>query len=115
MKLNCWEFKNCGREPGGRNNGGKGSCPAATDSRLDGVHGGRNAGRTCWALTGTVCEGRPVGEFAMKFHNCHECDFFKRVVREEGQGFVFTVHLHEMLNRADIRHRLTAPAGETKV
>lgn len=108
MKLNCWEFKKCGREPGGSNNGEKGTCPAATDARLDGVHGGRNAGRACWALMGTLCEGQPRGEFARKFQSCHECSFFKTVVREEGTRFVFTVHLHEMLNNADISNRLTA-------
>ncbi|MGD2080961.1 MAG: hypothetical protein PVG55_04975 [Nitrospirota bacterium] len=91
---------NCGREPGGRNNGSKAVCPAATDTRLDGVHGGKNAGRACWALGGTLCEGRPNGDFARRFKSCHACGFFKAVVREEGAGFVFTVTLQELLARA---------------
>ncbi len=100
MKLNCWEYKKCGREPGGRNNGAKGTCPAATDTRLDGVHGGKNAGRACWALNGTLCEGQPNGDFARRFKSCHSCGFFKTVVKEEGADFVFTVKLQELLSRA---------------
>lgn len=105
MKLNCWEFKHCGREPGGRNNGEQGTCPAATDTRLNRVHGGHNAGRACWAISGTLCEGQPHGHFAVKYQNCRECDFFRTVVREEGAGFVFTIKLHEMLNNPEARRR----------
>lgn len=101
LKLNCWEYRNCGREPGGRNNGSKGACPAATDTRLDGVHGGKNAGRACWAMGGTLCEGNPQDDFARRFKNCHACEFFKAVVSEEGAGFVFTVKLREMLSSAN--------------
>ncbi len=103
MKLNCWEFKKCGKETGGMNNGERGTCPAATESRLDGVHGGRNAGRACWAIARTLCEGTPHGNYVSKFQSCRECDFFKSVVREEGAGFVFTIKLHEMLNNAEAR------------
>ena len=98
MKLNCWEFKKCGKEPGGKNNGPQGTCPAATDQRLDGIHDGKNAGRACWALSGTLCQGDSPGDFAQKFKDCHECDFFKTVVKEEGVDFVFTIKLHEKLS-----------------
>jgi hypothetical protein len=101
LKLNCWEYNNCGREPGGRNNGSRGACPAATDERLNGVHGGKNAGRACWALGDTLCEGKPNGDFARRFKNCQACGFFKTVVREEGARFIFTVKLQELLSRAD--------------
>ena len=47
---NCWEHKKCGREPGGSETESLGVCPAAVESRLDGVHGGRNAGRACWIV-----------------------------------------------------------------
>ena len=42
-KLNCWEFKKCGREAGGSKVGELGLCPAATTRAVDGVHDGKNA------------------------------------------------------------------------
>ncbi len=86
-KLNCWEFKNCGREPGGRQAKAKGVCPAATDSRLDGVHGGKNAGRACWVVAGTLCGGEVQGDFGRKYRNCEVCDFYKEAKAEERGGF----------------------------
>ncbi len=32
MKTNCWEVKNCGRQPGGAKVGELGACPAAMDT-----------------------------------------------------------------------------------
>ena len=48
--INCWEYWGCGRESGGVNAIEEGVCPAARETRLDGVHGGRNGGRACWAV-----------------------------------------------------------------
>ena len=100
MKTNCWEFKKCGREPEGRNNGASGTCPVATDERLDGVHGGKNAGRACWALRSTLSRNNTPENFIQRFKDCHACDFFKVVVKEEGSGFIFTVKLHERLKNS---------------
>ncbi len=88
MKQNCWEFKNCGRQPGGHRALSDGVCPAATETRLDGVHGGRNAGRACWVVSGTFCRGEVQGEFAKKFVSCRICDFYVKVMREEGIDFL---------------------------
>ncbi|GBE00072.1 hypothetical protein BMS3Abin07_02118 [bacterium BMS3Abin07] len=46
-KLNCWEFKRCGRQPGGEHEIDLGVCPATVEGRLDGVHDGVTAGRAC--------------------------------------------------------------------
>ncbi len=54
-KLNCWEMKNCGREPGGAHANNLGICSATVETRLDGIHDGRNAGRSCWVVAGTPC------------------------------------------------------------
>ena len=86
-KLNCWEFKKCGREPGGENADKLGVCPAATKKRYDGLHGGDNAGRACWLVAGTMCKGKVQGTFAMKYKDCAICDFYCRVKEEEGIGF----------------------------
>jgi hypothetical protein len=87
-KPNCWEFKKCGREAGGPNTAELGVCPASVENVLDGVHGGANAGRACWVVGGTLCNGAPQGTFAKKIENCLECRFYGLVKDEEGDGFV---------------------------
>ena len=87
---NCWEFKKCGKEPGGPNASAAGTCPAATLSAADGTNGGVNGGRVCWAVVGTLCGGKPVGMFAQKIVNCMNCEFYVEVKEEEGRGFKFT-------------------------
>ena len=37
-KLNCWEYMNCQREPGGKNAAELGECVAAIDSSFDGIN-----------------------------------------------------------------------------
>ena len=43
-KINCWEFKKCCREQNGSQIDELGVCPVFEEKRLDGVHGGKNAG-----------------------------------------------------------------------
>jgi len=88
MKKNCWELKECGREPGGAVAVHLGVCPAATAGKLDGVHGGKNAGRSCWLVAGTLCGGKPQGTFAQKIETCELCDFFQQVKSEEKDSFM---------------------------
>ena len=64
MKQNCWEIKNCGREPNGEKFKELGSCPASIDTSLDGLNEGKNGGRICWAISGTFCGGDVQGTFA---------------------------------------------------
>jgi hypothetical protein len=87
-KLNCWEFKKCGREPGGMHLADLGICPATVEQRLDGIHDGRNAGRSCWVVAGTLCNGEVQGTFAQKYTSCEVCDFYKQVKSEELPGFM---------------------------
>ena len=84
IRQNCWEFKKCGREPGGVNVTGLGVCPAATEGRLNGVNHGKNGGRACWPVVGTLCGGQVQGTFASKISNCMACDFYQQVGQEEG-------------------------------
>jgi hypothetical protein len=83
-RQDCWDFKKCGREPGGENVAESGVCPVAEDTSLDGINFGKNAGRICWAIAGTFCEEEPLGEFAAQLLSCMDCDFFQKVQREEG-------------------------------
>ncbi len=92
-KLNCWEFTKCGRQPGGSHEHDLGVCPAAVDKRLDGVHGGINAGRACWVVAGTMCDGKVQGSFVKKYDNCQACNFFKSVKKQEGASFELSIVL----------------------
>ena len=82
-RLNCWEFKKCGRELNGINVKEMGVCPAALDDSFDGINSGTNAGRICWAIAGTLCEGKKQGAFHSKRESCVKCDFFTIVGRQE--------------------------------
>ncbi len=92
MKLNCWEYKNCGRYPGGGREKELGVCPVIIHRELTGVHGGTNAGRACWVVAGSLCGGKIQGEYALKLNNCWRCDFMNRVKEEESASmFGFSV------------------------
>ena len=89
-KLNCWEFMKCGKEHGRAREEELGTCPASTNSRTDGVNGGRNGGMICWAVAGTLCGGKHTGLYVPKIVNCMNCVFYRKVAEEEGASFVFT-------------------------
>jgi hypothetical protein len=60
-RVNCWEYKQCGREQ---------DCPAYP-------HHGRN----CFAVTGSMCGGVQQGSYAEKIQKCREsCDFYNGVM-----------------------------------
>jgi hypothetical protein len=89
MKRNCWEFMECGREPGGAFVGERGVCSAAIDTTHDGKNGGTNAGRYCWKVAGTLCGGKTEGYFASMLRNCSSCcNFYELVKGEEGLNWV---------------------------
>ena len=86
QRQNCWDFKGCGRETGGAKAVELGVCPATTNASFNGLNGGKNAGRICWSVSGTFCEGKVQGTFAEKQISCMVCDFFKKVETEEGHA-----------------------------
>jgi hypothetical protein len=96
--VNCWDYKKCGREPGGLNAEELGICPASTEMKLDGVHRGINAGRSCWVVSGSLCNGEIQGTFAQKYKNCYLCDFHSKVRNEEEGNFELTSSLLLKLN-----------------
>lgn len=98
-KQNCWEFKKCGRQPGGAKAAELGVCPVATTDRVDGMNGGAKGGRVCWAVTGTLCGGKVQGTFAMKLANCLECEFYRMVMKEEGSLYCKTNDILARLSR----------------
>jgi tRNA A-37 threonylcarbamoyl transferase component Bud32 len=100
-KINCWEYKKCGREPGGIKSYELGICPAAIDNSFDGINRGKNAGRFCWAVAGTFCGGSAQGTFAEKRESCLGCDFFNKVRNEEGSANLQTKFLKFISRNAD--------------
>ena len=82
-RKNCWEHKKCGRCPGGPNAEELGVCPVTIQQDLHGAHGGKNAGRACWVIAGSLCGGIIQGTYAQKLTNCWRCDFFNVVKKEE--------------------------------
>ncbi|MEJ2696037.1 MAG: hypothetical protein P8013_05260 [Candidatus Sulfobium sp.] len=94
MKKNCWEFKGCGRQPGGDRKK-EGVCPTALMTIYDGINGGENGGRACWMIAGTRCEGKMQGTFAHKVQSCTECDFYRAVTDEEGQELKLPLEILE--------------------
>lgn len=95
--MNCWEFKKCGRQPGGSKSSELGVCAAATESRINGIHGGSNGGRACWVLAGTLCGGKAQGTYAQKLANCIACDFYLQVRGELGKDLKSPTHLLALL------------------
>lgn len=84
VKLNCWEFRKCGREPNGAKVLERGLCLAATDIFADGLNGGKNGGRICWAIAGSYSAfAHTECTFTTDRFSCINCDFFQLVEMEE--------------------------------
>ncbi len=88
--VNCWDYKNCGRQPQGGKTKELGICPASQETRLNSANGGTNAGRACWVVAGTFCGGEPQGTYVQKINNCSECDFYQHVREKEGSNYIKT-------------------------
>ena len=95
-RLNCWEYKKCGYGPNGHKYT-RMVCPTVFETRLDGVHNGEQAGRACWVVAGTYCNGSVQGKFAQKYNTCMNCDFYQKVLAEEGHRFEITLLLMKRL------------------
>ena len=100
-KINCWEYKKCGREPEGAKVHELGICPATVEKRLNGTHGGKNGGRACWAVAGSMCGGKVQGSFAQKYGNCIICDFYRAVKEDEGSDYILSSKVLEKLSEED--------------
>ncbi len=82
-KINCWEFMKCGRELGGEKTEELGVCPAATSPYADGLNGGINGGRICWAIVGIYSCHIGKASLSQKKVLCSDCAFYKKVLSEE--------------------------------
>ena len=96
QRLNCWEFERRGKESCSLNKTGCETCPAAKESRVNGVNNGINGGRACWAINETLRSEKAQGAFASKLENCLSCGFYALVQIEEGRDFM---PIKEILNK----------------
>lgn len=86
-KLNCWQIKHCGKEPGGEKAAASGTCPAATEPFFDGINNGVNAGRYCWRIENTECRREVMLAPRANATACSQCEVLIQVIREEGSSF----------------------------
>lgn len=88
QKLNCWQYKNCGRERGGLLADVLGVCPVSVCAKLDGLNEGRAGGRACWKVpqASMRCERTASG----LGKPCHQCAFYLRVQYEQAEPEVAT-------------------------
>lgn len=79
LKKNCWEFMGCGDKAK--------SCSAFLDQRFDGINHGKNGGRVCWAVAGTLCRESKTKDILVKYDDCIDCEFFSYVHQGEDKKF----------------------------
>ncbi|MGE5752769.1 MAG: two-CW domain-containing protein [Deltaproteobacteria bacterium] len=104
FKINCWEFQRCERQPGGKLAGTHGVCPASSDQAVDGINGGKNGGRFCCAIAGTLCFGKVHCTNALKIHDCTNCGFLYLVANEEDNFTISTNGLRKSSLKKSIGH-----------
>ncbi|MCW5203768.1 MAG: hypothetical protein QTN59_18440 [Candidatus Electrothrix communis] len=81
--LNCWQFNECGREPGGKHVQIHGVCPVAVETDVDGIHNGKNGGRCCWVIHPFIYNEEKGKGCCMKNIECYQCDFYSLVKKSE--------------------------------
>lgn len=88
-KQNCWEFMACGRELGGGKADELGVCPSAVETWADGINGGKNGGRACWAIAGSFVSKKDKCLCVTEGRDCsYFCRFYWLVMQEEREHFV---------------------------
>lgn len=65
----CWQIKKCPPER-------KKKCPAWEF----------RAGKLCWFINGTICEGEVQANWRQKMAICHNCDVFHRAFPPNSEG-----------------------------
>ncbi|MCK5613344.1 hypothetical protein KAR91_66355 [Candidatus Pacearchaeota archaeon] len=86
-KQNCWEFMNCGKEPEGSKSTYIGVCPVSIKSPMNGINDGKNAGRICWRVAGSLSGNNAMALCDVNVENCLKCEFYNHVRQQEIQSF----------------------------
>ena len=67
-------------------------------TNLNGLNGGINGGRTCWAIEKTLCGNTIQGTFTRKLSSCIQCEFYSAVRAEEKENYIGTLRILSLLN-----------------
>jgi len=97
LKKNCWEYMGCGQRSGRKRSQGCTQCPVPEMTNYDGINGGKNGGRICWLITGTLCDEDVQLTFAHKFDTCRKCDFYWTVREEAGKNICLPIEIIETI------------------
>jgi hypothetical protein len=97
IKINCWDFHKCGRNIENKREDGSGICPALLETGLNGIHGGKNGGRVCWIIPGTLCGGWTQRKLVPKYVLCRLCNFKKTVFKDERPDSILSDRFLNML------------------
>jgi len=98
--INCWEYKKCGREVGGKNVDALGVCPATSEEKYHEINKGVNGGRFCWLVEDTLCNGKVQSAFLDKFEECLKCKFYLLVQKQENKN----VEIERVENAETVNH-----------
>ncbi|MBF0139553.1 MAG: hypothetical protein HQL74_04640 [Magnetococcales bacterium] len=97
--INCWEVKKCGFE---KVTPGEKTCPAVAFDAADGFLGGKNGGRACTFIPGTLCGGDGPCSTTDKTERCQQCKFFYDL--KESYGAIFTPgNFHRFVQNSFVR------------
>jgi hypothetical protein len=77
--LNCWEYKKCGREPGGKYVEKYGICLVAIEKNCDGLNGGKNGGRSCWLWRESACAKIMKKSSIQNIRECRACAVYNSI------------------------------------
>lgn len=97
LKKNCWEFYGCKTHRRKNLLSRSTHCPAYIESRLHGIHGGRNGGRACWITATTFCRLNMKKTHGAAVMNCQACDFYRLVMSEEGVHYIIPLEILKVL------------------
>ncbi|MCI5148900.1 MAG: hypothetical protein D3916_05850 [Candidatus Electrothrix sp. MAN1_4] len=85
-KIDCWEFKKCGREPGGKNIEKYGLCSLVVSLEDNKINNKRNGERLCWSLRESACEGIMRECCVNEIKECRQCTFYIFLQESYNQG-----------------------------
>lgn len=97
MKQNCWEFYGCTISKRRTLLGRRKTCPAYRETRLHGIHGGKNGGRACWIAAAPFCRLHMEKTRGRAWMTCQACDFYRMVQNEEGVHHIIPQEILEAL------------------
>lgn len=72
-----------------------GVCHVSNKNKFCGTESGKNSGRYCWRVTGTLCSVKVQVTFAEKAKNCSKCEFYLNV-KERKEVIPYEISVHSL-------------------